>query len=115
MFCCDGFKNLIDNAGHRGIAALVERVPGGLMVVLQSRGVDAADEGKLRPLGPDYDYKMNISASVGIRFCPSCGKRIERTINKQRQLFEELADRHEKLRTIPNLYRNKEGIPNTSQ
>ena len=111
MFCCDGLKSLIENAGQRGIAALVERVPGGIMVVLQSRGVAADDEPKLRPGGPGHDYKINISTSTGITFCPFCGKRVEKTIEKERVLFEELADRHDKLRTIPNLYRNNERTP----
>jgi hypothetical protein len=48
MYCCDGFKNLISNAGQRGISALViNKPPGRFRFNLQSRAVTKEDEVRL--------------------------------------------------------------------
>lgn len=99
MFCCHGFKNLIENAGHRGLAAVVlVRYRGNkLGFLLQMRSVELEDEGALGPKHP-LPVRLTISSSTGLRYCPFCGYRLEKLLKQSPAAFEELSRKHEILR-----------------
>jgi hypothetical protein len=88
--CCSGLQNLLSNAGQRGIAVLVRRTSDGISLMLQSRGIAFNDEPKLRPVPMDLD--INVSCSVGLRFCPFCGRNLEELVKASPRPFEKLAD-----------------------
>jgi hypothetical protein len=48
--CCPGFQNLLNNAGQRGMVALVRQGFAGIDFLFQSRGIAFDDEQKLRPI-----------------------------------------------------------------
>jgi hypothetical protein len=95
MFCCNAFKNLIENAGERGLAVLVSEHLEGLKFALQMRAVAFTDEAGFSqgPL-PVTPTNISLSGSMRIRFCPSCGKRLEELVSEDIKLFEELAVKH---------------------
>jgi len=94
--CCTGLRNLLACAGERGMAAVVwldsSSEP---RLLLQSRGVSFDDQTKLRPA--DVDVKVNLSAEIGMRYCPFCGRLLEQLINDHREYYRKLAMEHEKL------------------
>jgi len=102
-FCCQGFQNLISNAGKRGLAAIVVRRPlARLDFLLQGRGVAYEDEASLGPNHP-LPVRLTISANLGLQYCPFCGYRLQKLIEKSPEPFEALAKEHQKLRA--------EGLP----
>ena len=98
MFCCAGFKTHIERAGERGISILVRRDSSGLAFELQSRGVGFEDQSKLRPM--PIDITINISCSVGMRYCPWCGDPLKKMLEQNAEFFESLAEKHEPMRTL---------------
>lgn len=96
MFCCQAFENLIKNVGERGFAMLIDDRPEGLKFSLQMRAVEFAAEGDFAkgPL-PEKPPHITLSGSMRIRYCPSCGKRLEDLAAANRQLFKELSVTHE--------------------
>ena len=98
MFCCPGFENHVKQAGTRGLAILVNDTSGRLSFEFQSRGVAYKDEGKL-PLS-DKDLTINISASVGFRFCPWCGSDTDELLNVAREYLADVGKRHRKMLTL---------------
>ena len=44
QFCCQGFGNLVANAGERGMSVTISRKPGGFRFELQSRAVTKCSE-----------------------------------------------------------------------
>ena len=100
-FCCVGLKNLISDAGKRGLAVLADKVAKRDVLCLQSRGVAFDDLPKIQAVV--VDYKINLATDGVISFCPHCGRRLEDLINASRPFYEELAAKHEKFlaRSIP--------------
>ena|SRR6266516_3175506 len=97
--CCAGFKNLLDNAGQRGVAALAQHTNEGVGFLLQSRGVAYEDEPKLKP--EPIDLIINIACTSGLRFCPACGRRLKEFADAWSEYFEQLAKEHEKFHSMP--------------
>lgn len=97
MFCCHSLTNLIDNAGHRGLAVLVCATDAGLRFALQMRAVTATDETEMarikQPLSALPEH-ITLSESVRIRYCPSCGKRLDELATSDPTLFAKLALDH---------------------
>ena len=92
--CCIPLKNLLDDAGRRGVSALVRHTDTGINFLLQSRGIDFTDEPKLHPV--DLDLSINISCDIKIRFCPFCGRRLQELIDTSPEYFDKLAQEHGK-------------------
>jgi hypothetical protein len=91
--CCHGFQNLLSCVGDRGHAVVVSVGSNGeVRFHLQSRGVSLEDQSKLRPA--DVDVKINLSAEIGMRYCPFCGQLLEELVHKNREFFFDLARQH---------------------
>ena len=90
MFCCSGFRNLLSCAGERGYAILVcEISPGEVRFVLQSRGLAFGDEAKWKPV--QIEVNINVSAEIGLQFCPFCGRTLKELVNEQPDVRQHLA------------------------
>jgi hypothetical protein len=101
MYCCYGLQNDIANAGQRGLSILVFKVPDkdDIWFVLQSRGVAFDDEGKLGPIPAELTpipYRINISTCGVIKYCPTCGRRLQDLAGASRDAFIALAEEHRK-------------------
>src|SRR5262245_16865602 len=97
MFCCDGLKNLVGNAGQREISALVYESPGGFRFGLQFRAVSRRDEllisKKQTPI--EIEGNITLSAVIGLRHCPFCGTNLLTLVTPAtRGRFEALAEEH---------------------
>ena len=94
-YCCTGLQNLIACAGERGNAVVVWTDSSGEpRFLMQSRGVAFEDQSKLRPA--DVDVTLSLSAEVGMRYCPTCGRLLEELVNGNREFYRKLAKEHEK-------------------
>ena len=82
----------MSHAGQRGLATLVDRTPRQFIFLLQSRAVAFGEERRLR-IEP-MDIKLNIDVTVGIQFCPWCGRRLEELGAAAPGEFGELARQH---------------------
>jgi len=99
MFCCHSLTNLINNAGQRGLAVLVSETDVGLRFNLQMRAVSLADEEEMEKSSKpssSLPKHVTLSESLRIRYCPSCGKRLDELTAKEPSIFAELADEHAK-------------------
>ena len=96
--CCVGLQNLIDNVGQRGISIITRKTCDGTKFSLQSRGVKFGDESKMQP--PSVDVMLNLSCSIGIRFCPFCGEELQKVVKRTPKYFEILAEFHEKFNDV---------------
>jgi hypothetical protein len=101
MYCCQCLENYVANAGQRGAAILVFRMPNGdgLRFVLQSRGVAFEDEAKVGPIASELapvPYRINISCCGVIKHCPGCGRRLEDLVQPAKDDFFRLAQEHRK-------------------
>jgi hypothetical protein len=109
MFCCQGFENLIGEAGQRGMAALVHCAADGFKFYLESRAVSKADEVRLSnssepwPLSTTLDEQsITLACSIGLTCCPFCGTKLQSLIRRSaREAFEQLAQEH--MRILPPL------------
>lgn len=99
MFCCLGFKNLIENAGHRGLAALVVITSKGLAIEVQGRIVDADDMSKLVP-SEAVPVQLRIATDIGMRFCLFCGKPVQEMIERDYETFQQLAAGHGRFKAV---------------
>jgi hypothetical protein len=96
MFCCVGLKNLVGNAGARGLSVLVRNTSYGLKFSLQSRGLAKEDEARALSESHKITFTINFANDVGLIFCPFCGTEIATLITaSSRKHFEELAHKHE--------------------
>ncbi len=102
-YCCTGFRNMLACAGERGNAIVVwVDSAGELRFLHQSRGVAFEDEPRLKPA--EMDVVINISAEVGMRYCPTCGRLLEELVAEHRDFYANLAKEHEKfLASMPKL------------
>lgn len=101
IFCCPGFQHSVEAAGVRGVAVIVVNTLGKTRFLLQSRGIDFDDVGKLRPRPDAPDIKINIACEIGLQYCPACGRKLEELITTSPDAFEELAKKHKKFYTGP--------------
>jgi hypothetical protein len=99
MYCCIVFENIVKSAGERGLSILIKKLGDKLCFCLQSRGIAFPDVEKIRSGGPDM--MINISAEQCIKFCPYCGKRLDKVINANLDHFEKLAAQHKKFLSSP--------------
>ena len=96
-YCCNGFANMVKCAGERGNAIIVTKdSTGEFCFLLQSRGLAFRDEQKLDRLQIDGDLIINISAEIGVRYCPFCGCLLERLAAEHRKFYEDLVKEHRK-------------------
>jgi hypothetical protein len=113
MFCCEGFKNLINNAGQRGVSALViYNAPGRFRFELQSRAVTREDELLLSQTQmpgslllhnhPPQIEHVALTANIRVNYCPCCGTKLQKLVTfSTKRSFEALADEHKKIYTPP--------------
>ena len=101
MFCCQGFQNLIGEAGQRGLAALVHSTPDGFRFYLESRAVSKLEEIRLSqdpepwPQPRTVDEHVTLSCAIQLIYCPLCGSKLQSLIKRStRRAFEELAKSH---------------------
>src|SRR5438445_763482 len=93
IFCCVGFQHRIEAAGQRGIAVLVIKRPE-IIFLLQSRGISFEDVSKIGTMPGAPDIKINVCCDTGLRYCPWCGKPLQKLVKASPQAFEELAEKH---------------------
>jgi len=95
MFCCNALENLINSAGERGFAILVSAHPDGIKFSLQMRSMAFIDE-KAFPSSPlpMLPTNLSLSGSIRIRYCPSCGRRLQELVEKDIKCFSNLAEHH---------------------
>jgi hypothetical protein len=104
MFCCVGLENLIGNAGQRGISVLVYERPGGFLFSLQGRAVTKDVETFLsqNPTPLPFEGNMDISANIGLSYCPFCGTKLQTLITSStKKRFEALAEKHKEIDERP--------------
>jgi hypothetical protein len=97
MFCCDGLKNLIGNAGQRGLSVLVYQTNAGFRFNIQSRAISMEAEALLTQTPTPLPIKgnMTISANIGLNYCPFCGTKLQKLLKKSTlEKFEALAEEH---------------------
>jgi hypothetical protein len=93
MLCCDRLESTIANAGQRGIAVVVRRVPAFFIYYLQSRAVTFGEEEKF--VQERSEQRVNLVYTMGIGFCPWCGRRLDDLAEAAPEVFAELARRHD--------------------
>jgi hypothetical protein len=93
LLCCDRLQSSLANAGQRGIAVVVRRLPEFFIFYLQSRAV-AFGEGE-GLLHHRLEARINLVSTVGIRFCPWCGRRLDDLAETEPAVFAELAKCHQ--------------------
>jgi hypothetical protein len=100
LACCGSFGALIDEAGHRGLAAVAYKTGPRRGFRIQMRSFDAAVEPieleRLRALPVQYrgHAKMAVHLQQGILFCPFCGKELAALIRSNESAFDELSAKH---------------------
>jgi hypothetical protein len=100
QFCCQPFKELIDRAGQRGLAAVVHRYGANpLKFLLQSRGI--AHEDVVEPKEVSTRIVINIQTLKRIDYCPFCGTRLQELLDATPAEYEELAVKHHPFVTMP--------------
>ena len=93
MLCCDRLESAIANAGQRGIAVVVRRVPEFFIYYLQSRTVTFGEEERL--VEQRLEQRINLVYTMGIGFCPWCGRRLDDLADASPWVFDKLANEHE--------------------
>jgi hypothetical protein len=93
MLCCDRLDSAIANAGHRGIAVVVRRVPEFFIYYLQSRAVTFGEEEPL--VQQRMEQRINLVYTMGVGFCPWCGTRLDDLAEALPGVFDNLANQHE--------------------
>jgi hypothetical protein len=104
MFCCEGLKNLIGNAGQRGMSVLVYERPAGFRFNLQARAV--SKEAELHysqtPAPLPIEGNIYLSINIGLNYCPFCGTELKTLVTSStRKRFETLANEHKRFDDRP--------------
>ena len=98
MFCCDGFKNLIGDAGQRGLSVLVYQTSAGeVRFSVQSRAISMEDELQLTQTPTPLPIKggMTISTNMDLNYCPFCGTKLRKLVTQAtKKGFQALAQQH---------------------
>ena len=110
IYCCVGFKNLISNAGERGLSALVSEIEGAIRFELQGRAIPHPEELDITGVpgapqigrsGTVYE-RWTVSANIALNFCPFCGRNLQKLISKStKRNFQQLAAEHSKIYASP--------------
>ncbi len=96
MYCCYTFENLINNAGKRGLSVLVRMLDGEMFFCLQMRPIDFVDrQGPVEVKGSMGSEYLTLSESMGIRYCPSCGKCLADLASANLKSYKKLIPQHE--------------------
>jgi hypothetical protein len=99
-FCCSRFKELIDRAGQRGLAAVLHRYGANpLKFLLQSRGIAHEDIAESKKISTRI--VINIQTLKRIDYCPFCGKSIQELLDATPAEYEELAVKQHPFVTMP--------------
>lgn len=104
-FCCAVFKNMVENAGERGLSFVVQRYKMDLHCLWMSRGISFEDEQRLNKLTLEErnnafntsDYRVNIRSASGLPYCPGCGQRTQDMVDTSPIAFAELAEAHKEI------------------
>jgi hypothetical protein len=75
-FCCDGFQDLLESAGRRGLSVIVtdSRIPSKRYTfLLQARATDVD-----QPFAPMTSFPVSTVMEGNINYCPNCGKDLHR-------------------------------------
>jgi hypothetical protein len=99
MFCCQGFKNLVNNAGRAGISALVRNAQGAFSFKIQARAVSRDEESRLsnHPTPLPTKEPLLLSSNIGLNFCPFCGRELRSLVTSlTKRDFEVLAEKHKR-------------------
>ena len=100
QFCCRRFKELIDRAGQRGLAAVVSRNgQNPLKFRLQSRGIAHEDEVESKKISTQI--VINIQTQQAIEYCPYCGSHLQKLLDATPAEYEELAVKQHTFVTMP--------------
>jgi hypothetical protein len=97
MFCCDGLKRLIENAGQQGMSVLVYQTSLGFRFDVQSRAFSREDEILLmQPRTPlPIKGNMSIRANMRLTYCPVCGTKLQKLVTRSTiKQFQALAEQH---------------------
>jgi hypothetical protein len=97
MFCCDGLKLLIQNAGQQGMSVLVYQTSLGFRFNIQSRAFTREDKILLmQPRTPlPIKGNMSITANIGLGYCPVCGTKLQKLVTRSTiKQFQALAEQH---------------------
>jgi hypothetical protein len=97
MFCCDGLKISVGEAGERRISILVSETNGEFRFHLQFRAVSKQDEVFLSQNPTPLAIKGNVSlaAMARICFCPFCWKNLRTLVAPSTfRRFRALAEEH---------------------
>jgi hypothetical protein len=104
MFCCDGLKNLIGNAGQRGMSVLVHDKQSGFRFNLQARAVSKETELRLAqtPAPLPIEGNVTLSSNIALNYCPFCGTELKTLVTSlTRKRFETLANEHKRFDDRP--------------
>ena len=104
MFCCEGFKNLIGNAGQPGMSVLVYEKQGGFRFNLQARAVsrDAELDFSRTPVPLPVKGNVLLSINIGLNYCPFCGTELKSLVTAStKNHFETLAEEHKRFDERP--------------
>jgi hypothetical protein len=104
MFCCDGLKNLIGNAGQRGMSVLVYEKRGGFRFNLQARAVPKDVEVRFSetPTPLPIEGNITLSTNIGLNYCPFCGVELKTLVTSSTgKRFEMLANEHKRFDDRP--------------
>jgi len=99
MFCCAGLKNLISNAGERGISALVRKDPEGFRFALQARAVTKEVESQLSQTRTPLPIEgpMSLATSIALNYCPFCGTNLQSLVRWwTKKRLKALAEEHQR-------------------
>jgi hypothetical protein len=99
MYCCEPFRRYLENAGKRGLSFLVAKNGGEFFILIQTRGVDAADEGAVKI----PRVTVNVAFEVAVKFCPFCGRELKALTTKNPSAFEKLAELHRSFSMAANV------------
>lgn len=96
--CCGVLCGMIENAGQRGLSAIVVTGAGGkLGVRMQSRGIDS-DVDLAQALVPDCRIGVNVCSEVALAYCPFCGTHLEGVLLRNSSTILALAERQGRYR-----------------
>lgn len=95
--CCDGFKELIENAGKKGFSALISKESGYIVVRLCHRSIEGSTAEIAESLGARATVVISLAGAVQMSFCPYCGYSLRRLVVDSGDRFLRLATAHQHL------------------
>jgi hypothetical protein len=94
MFCCHTFKDLIANAGKRGLSVVVGEIGGRVSFTLQSRSIAYNDLARVKTAQSQFPENVTLAVGLMIQYCPSCGRNLDELAVEQVANLEQLACDH---------------------